>query len=44
MTEFSFLEFADLVIIKNKMFDFICHEYLEYYISKVILDLCNKMI
>ena len=24
------------------MFDTICHEHLEYYSSKVILDLCNK--
>ncbi len=37
------LEFADLAsIIKNKMFDTICHEHLEYYSTKVILDLCKK--
>ena len=37
------LEFADLAsIVKNKMFDTICHEHLEYYSSKVILDLCKK--
>ncbi len=37
------LEFADLAsIIKNKMFDTICHEHLEYYSSKVILNLCKK--
>ena len=37
------LEFADLEsIIKNKMFDTICHEHLEYYSSKVILDLCDR--
>ena len=37
------LEFADLAsIIQNKMFDTICHEHLEYYSSKVILNLCNK--
>ena len=38
-----FLEFADLIsILKYKMFDTICHEHLEYYSSKVILDLCKK--
>mgnify|MGYP001221983312 CR=1 FL=1 len=37
------LEFADLAsIVKNKLFDTICHEHLEYYSSKVILDLCIK--
>ncbi len=37
------LEFADLAsIIKNKMFDTICHEHLEYYSSKVIIDLVKK--
>ena len=37
------LEFADLAsILKNKMFDTICHEHLEYYSSKVIFDLCKK--
>ncbi len=37
------LEFADLAsIIKNKMFDTICHEHLEYYSSKVIINLCSK--
>ena len=37
------LEFADLAsIIQNKMFDTICHEHLEYYSSKVIIDLCAK--
>ena len=37
------LEFADLAsIIKNKMFDTICHEHLEYYSSKVIFNLCKK--
>ena len=37
------LEFADLAsIIKNKMFDTICHEHLEYYSTRVILDLCKK--
>ena len=37
------LEFADLAsILKFKMFDTICHEHLEYYSSKVILNLANK--
>ena len=37
------LEFADLAsIIKNKMFDTICHEHLEYYSSEVITKLCKK--
>ncbi len=37
------LEFADLAsIIKNKMFDTICHEHLEYYSSKVIINLVEK--
>ena len=37
------LEFADLFsIIKFKMFDTICHEHLEYYSSKVIMNLAKK--
>ena len=37
------LEFADLAsIIKYKMFDTICHEHLEYYSSKVIINLVQK--
>lgn len=37
------LEFADLAsIIKKKMFDTICHEHLEYYSSKIILEMCKK--
>mgnify|MGYP001209592705 CR=1 FL=1 len=37
------LEFADLFsIIKFKMFDTICHEHLEYYSSKVIINLAKK--
>ncbi len=37
------LEFADLAsIIKYKMFDTICHEHLEYYSSKVIIELVKK--
>ncbi len=37
------LEFADLAsIIQYKMFDTICHEHLEYYSSKVIIDLCKR--
>lgn len=37
------LEFADLAsIVKNKMFDTICHEHLEYYSSKVIVNLCKQ--
>tara|TARA_Y100000813_G_C24144198_1_gene343942 strand:- start:116 stop:1267 length:1152 start_codon:yes stop_codon:yes gene_type:complete len=37
------LEFADLAsIIKFRMFDTICHEHLEYYSSKVIINLCKK--
>ena len=37
------LEFADLAsIIKNKMFDTICHEHLEYYSTNVIINLCEK--
>ena len=37
------LEFADLAsVIKYKMFDTICHEHLEYYSSKVIVNLCKK--
>ena len=37
------LEHADLLsIIKNCQFDTICHEHLEYYSSKVIIDLMRK--
>ncbi len=37
------LEFADLAsIIKYKMFDTICHEHLEYYSSKVIVNLIQN--
>ncbi len=37
------LEFADLYsILKFKMFDTICHEHLEYYSTKVIINLCKK--
>ena len=37
------LEFADLSsIIKFKMFDTVCHEHLEYYSTRVIIDLCKK--
>ena len=37
------LEFADLAsIIKNKMFDTICHEHLEYYSTKIIINLCKE--
>ena len=37
------LEHADLLsIIKNCQFDTICHEHLEYYSSKVIIELMNK--
>ena len=37
------LEFADLAsIIKKKMFDTICHEHLEYYSSKIIIEMCKK--
>tara|TARA_B100001057_G_scaffold5036_1_gene4554 strand:+ start:2114 stop:3331 length:1218 start_codon:yes stop_codon:yes gene_type:complete len=37
------LEFADLAsIVQYKMFDTICHEHLEYYSSKVIINLCKK--
>ena len=36
-------EFAETYsIIKNKMFDTIFHEHLEYYSTKVILNLCKK--
>ena len=36
------LEHADLLcIIKNNLFDTICHEHLEYYSSKVIIDMMN---
>ena len=37
------LEHADLLsIIKNNLFDTICHEHLEYYSSKVIIDIINR--
>ena len=37
------LELADLhSILKYKMFDTICHEHLEYYSSKVIINLAKK--
>lgn len=37
------LEFADLAsIIKNKMFDTICHEHLEYYSTKVLIQMLRK--
>ena len=37
------LEFADLVsILKKKMFDTICHEHLEYYSSKIIIEMCIR--
>ncbi len=37
------LEFADLAsILKFKMFDTICHEHLEYYSTKVIMDLAKN--
>ncbi len=37
------LEFADLAsIIRNKMFDTICHEHLEYYSTKIINNMCKK--
>ena len=37
------LEHADLLsILKNNLFDSICHEHLEYYSSKIILDLMKK--
>ena len=36
------LEQADLLsIIKNNLFDTICHEHLEYYSSKVIIEMMN---
>jgi SAM-dependent methyltransferase len=36
------LEHSDLLsIIKNNLFDTICHEHLEYYSSKVIIDMMN---
>ena len=39
------LELADLhSILKYKMFDTICHEHLEYYSSKVIINLAKKMV
>ena len=37
------LEQADLLsIVKNCLFDTICHEHLEYYSSKIIIDLMKK--
>ena len=40
-----FLEHADLLsIIKNCLFDTICHEHLEYYSTKVIINLMKKII
>ena len=37
------VEFADLAsILKFKMFDTICHEHIEYYSSKVIINLANN--
>ena len=37
------LEHADLLcIIKNNLFDTICHEHLEYYSSKVIIDMMSR--
>jgi len=37
------LEHADLLsIVKNCLFDTICHEHLEYYSSKIIMDLMKK--
>ena len=36
------LEHADLFsIIRNNLFDTICHEHIEYYSSKVIIDMMN---
>ena len=37
------LEHADLLsILKNNLFDTICHEHLEYYSSKVIIEIMKK--
>jgi len=37
------LEHADLLsILKNNLFDTICHEHLEYYSSKIIIDIMKK--
>ena len=37
------LEHADLLsIIKNNIFDTICHEHIEYYSSKVIIEMMNR--
>ncbi|MDA9605012.1 class I SAM-dependent methyltransferase [Candidatus Pelagibacter sp.] len=37
------LEHADLLsIVKNNLFDTICHEHLEYYSTKVIVNMMNK--
>lgn len=38
-----YLEFQDLLsIIKNKLFDTICHEHLEYYSLEVVLSMLKK--
>ena len=38
-----FLEFADLLsLIKYKLFDTICHEHLEYYSAKVIINMVKN--
>ena len=37
------LEHADLLsILKYSLFDTICHEHLEYYSSKIIIELMKK--
>ena len=37
------LEHVDLYcIIKNNLFDTICHEHLEYYSSKMIIEMMNR--
>ena len=37
------LEHADLLsIIKNNLFDTICHEHIEYYSTKVIIEMMNR--
>ena len=37
------LEHADLLsIVKNNLFDTICHEHLEYYSTKIIVDMMKK--
>ena len=41
----SFFRTSDLLsIIKNCLFDTICHEHLEYYSTKVIINLMKKII